>query len=183
VNITTTTDANGNYSFKNLSAGTYVISEKLKDGWVRTVPSIGTYTVTITSGANITGQDFYNFKKGKITGGGWIPVPGDPKATFGLEGKYLDKSNTAQGNTEYQDHSSKLNIKSIQINTVASTMNKKKGVITGLAQVNGAGSYYFEVYVEDNREPGKGKDVFKIYLPDYPYSNGRCSEFWKYTNT
>ena len=51
-------------------------------------------------------------------------------------------------------------------------MDKKKGVITGLAQVNGAGSYPFVVYVEDNAEPGKGTDVFKISLPTYPYSNG-----------
>ncbi|HEY9247295.1 MAG TPA: post-COAP-1 domain-containing protein, partial [Candidatus Methanoperedens sp.] len=173
VNITTTTDTNGNYSFTNLTAGTYIISEKLNDGWVQTTPMTGTYTVTITSGANITGQDFGNFHRGKITGGGWISVPGDPKATYGLEGQYPDSSsNTAQGNVEYQDHALKLKIKSVKVNTVATTIDKKRGVITGLAQVNGAGTYYFEAYVEDNGEPGKGVDVFKISLPIYPYSNG-----------
>ncbi|VVB91156.1 SdrD B-like domain protein [uncultured archaeon] len=172
VSQTTTTDANGNYNFTGLTAGTYTISETMQNGWVQTAPTTGTYTVTITSGAAITGQDFGNFHKGKITGGGWINITGDPKATFGIVGQYPDSSNTAQGNVEYQDHIAKLNIKSIQINTVATTLDKKKGVITGLAQVNGAGSYPFVVYVEDNAEPGKGTDVFKISLPTYPYSNG-----------
>lgn len=172
VSLTTTTDANGNYNFTGLTAGTYTISETLKDDWVQTAPATGTYTVTITSGAVITGQDFGNFHKGKITGGGWISITGDPKATFGIVGQYPDASNTANGSVEYQDHNAGLNIKSIQINTVATTLDKKKGVITGLAQVNGAGSYPFVVYVEDNAEPGKGTDVFSISLPTYPYSNG-----------
>ena len=129
VNITTTTDANGKYSFLNLTNGTYVISETLKDGWVQTAPVTSTYTVTINSGTVVTGQDFGNFHKGKITGIGWIPAD-DQKATFGLVGQYPANSNTAQGNVEVQDHSANLNIKSIQINTVATTVDKKKGVIT-----------------------------------------------------
>lgn len=172
VNITTTTDANGNYSFLNLTNGTYVVSEELKSGWIQTTPSTGTYTVNIISGSNIAGQDFGNFHKGKITGGGWIKITGDPRATFGIVGQYPDNKSVAQGNVEYQDHIANLNIKSIQINTSATTLDKKKGAITGLAQVNGKGSYPFEVYVEDNAEPGKGADVFKITLPTYPYSNG-----------
>ncbi len=172
VSLTTTTDANGNYNFTGLTNGTYTISETMQNGWVQTAPATSTYTVTVTSGAAITGQDFGNFHKGKITGGGWISITGDPKATFGLVGQYPDSSNTAQGNVEYQDHIANLNIKSIQINIVATTLDKKKGVITGLAQVNGAGSYPFVVYVEDNAEPGKGIDVFSISLPTYPYSNG-----------
>ncbi len=163
MNQTTTTDANGNYNFTGLTAGTYTISETLKDSWVQTAPATGTYTVTITSGAVITGQDFGNFHKGKITGGGWINITGDPKATFGIVGQYPDSSNTAQGNVEYQDHIANLNIKSIQINTSATTLDKKKGVITGLAQVNGAGSYPFVVYVEDNAEPGKVL-MYSVYL-------------------
>ena len=110
------------------------------------------------------------FHKGKITGGGWITITGDPKATFGIEGQYQG-SKSAQGNVEYHDHEANLNIKSIQINTVTTTLDNKKGVITGLAQVNDVGSYPFVAYVEDNGEPGKGIDVFKISLPTYPYSN------------
>jgi hypothetical protein len=172
VYITTTTDSNGNYHFTGLTAGTYTISEELKSGWIQTAPAKGNYIVNIISGSNIAGQDFGNFHKGKITGGGWIKITGDPKATFGIVGQYPDNKNTANGNVEYQDHKANLNIKSIQINTVATTWDKKKGVITGLVKVNGAGSYPFEVYVEDNGEPGKGVDVFRINLPTYPYSDG-----------
>lgn len=172
VSITTTTDANGNYSFPGLTAGVYTLTESLQDGWVQTAPTNGTYIVTITSKAVIIGQDFGNFHKGKITGGGWISITGDPKATFGIAGQYPDSKSSAQGNVEYQDHKANLNVKSIQINTVATSLDKKKGTITGLAQVNGNGSYPFVVYVEDNGEPGKDTDVFKIDIPTYPYSNG-----------
>lgn len=171
VNITKATDVNGDYNFKDLTAGTYTITETLKDGWVQTAPTTITFTVKIVSGTVIKGLDFGNFHKGKITGGGWITITGDPKATFGIVGQYPDDKSSAQGNVEYQDHIKSLNIKSIKINTVATTLDKKKGVITGTATVNGAGSYKFEVYVEDNGEPGKN-DVFKISLPGYPYSNG-----------
>ncbi|MCK4827817.1 hypothetical protein KA005_69455 [bacterium] len=178
VDITKTTDTDGNYEFTDLTAGKYVISEKLQDGWVQTWPTTtGTYEVTIVSGTIIKKLDFGNFKKGKITGGGYIPAPDGPKATFGLVGQYPNGKDTAIGNVEYQDHTANLNIKSIQINTVAITMDKTKGVITGLAQVNGAGSYPFEVYIEDNGEPGKGTDVFRINLPTYPYSNGDVLSF------
>lgn len=113
------------------------------------------------------------FHKGKITGGGWISIPGDPKATFGIVGQYPDSKNTAQGDVEYQDHVAGLNIKSTEIDSVATSLDNKKGVITGMAMVNNAGPYSFVVYVEDNGEPGKGVDVFKISVASpTPYTNG-----------
>lgn len=173
VSESTTTDVNGNYQFLGLTAGTYTITETPQDGWVETVPSQNSISVTITSGSDVANQNFGNFHKGKITGGGWISIPkGDTKATFGLVGQYPDSSNTAQGNVEYQDHVANLNVKSTEIDSVATTTDGKIGVITGIAQVNGAGSFPFTVYVEDNGEPGKGVDVFEISLPTYPYSSG-----------
>ncbi len=175
--ITMMTDANGNYSFTNLSDGNYTVGEVIQSGWIQTAPAMSTngtatYQVQISGGNAVTGEDFGNFHKGDITGGGWINITGDPKATFGIVGHYPGGSNTAQGSVQYQDHNASLNIKSIQINTLATTLDKKKGVITGLAQVNGNGSYPFVVYVEDIAEPGVGADVFRISLPTYPYSNG-----------
>lgn len=175
VNLTTITDSNGSYNFTGLTAGTYSISEELKNGWVRTMPAKGTYTANITSGAMIIEQNFGNFHKGKITGGGWISIKGGPKATFGIAGLYLPcksgASCKASGIVEYQDHSAKLNILSININSVATTMNNKIGVITGIAQI-GRVKYPFVVRVEDNGEPGKGVDKFEISIPSYHYSNG-----------
>ncbi len=176
VDITTTTDMIGNYQFMGLTAGKYVISEKLQDGWVQTTPTTGTHTVIITSGAVIKEQDFGNFKKGKINGWGLLGTRASPNAEFNIFGFYPTSFAGAQGTVEVKDHIANLNIKSFQINTVATTIDKKKGVITGLAKVNDAGSYYFEVYVEDNKDPGGGIDVFRISLPDYKppigYSNG-----------
>ncbi len=58
-----TTDANGNYSFTNLSAGNYTVGEVLKSDWKQTAPPTGTYTVIITSaGENVTGRDFGNMQ-------------------------------------------------------------------------------------------------------------------------
>lgn len=103
---------------------------------------------------------------GDINGGGSIPALNDPnaKATFAIgEG----------GNIEYHDHGpAKLNIKSTSITSVVTTTDKTKGSIIGTATVNGAGSYTFILYVEDNGEPGKGVDKFEISLPTYPYLNG-----------
>lgn len=164
VSKTTTTDINGDYNFTGLTLGTYTVSEILQKGWTQATPSTGTYIINITSGANLTGKDFGNFHQGDITGGGSISL-GNKDATFGFVGK-------TKGNIEYQDHSANLNIKSIQINSVATTVNNKIGVITGLAEVNGNGSYPFVVRVEDNGEPGKGVDKFEISLPSYAYLNG-----------
>jgi serine-aspartate repeat-containing protein C/D/E len=75
--ITTTTAADGTYSFPNLADGTYTVAETMQDGWIQTMPSTGTYAVTITSGAVITGQDFGNFKLGGIHGMKFNDLNGD----------------------------------------------------------------------------------------------------------
>jgi Ca2+-binding RTX toxin-like protein len=46
--ISTTTDANGNYSFTNLRPGTYTVAEQLQPGWKQTYPGV---SVTTTSSA------------------------------------------------------------------------------------------------------------------------------------
>ena len=55
------TDTNGVYSFANLTAGTYTVSEKLKLGWVQTT-SPTNYTVVIVSGTFANSKDFGNFQ-------------------------------------------------------------------------------------------------------------------------
>jgi protocatechuate 3,4-dioxygenase beta subunit len=52
---TTTTDANGNYSFTGLYPGTFEVAQVVQSGWVQTQPQSPTfYTITTQSGLNIS---------------------------------------------------------------------------------------------------------------------------------
>jgi serine-aspartate repeat-containing protein C/D/E len=61
---TTTSDAQGNFTFSNLPAGTYVLSEVLPPNFFQTFPGTtgapGTYTITLTTGQTATGFTFLN---------------------------------------------------------------------------------------------------------------------------
>ncbi len=87
---TTTTDANGDYSFADLGPGTYTVEEEVPAGWILTEPAPpGTYTVAATSGQDAAGLDFGNYQLvtysgtvyNDLTGNGTLD-PGDP----GLQG-------------------------------------------------------------------------------------------------
>ena len=58
--ISTTTDSNGNYSFRNLSPGSYTVAEVPQLGWVQTAPESGTYSVMLGTGQVVTGINFAN---------------------------------------------------------------------------------------------------------------------------
>ena len=61
---TATSDAEGNFTFSNLPAGTYVLSEILPPNFFQTFPGTagapGTYTITLTTGQVATGFVFLN---------------------------------------------------------------------------------------------------------------------------
>jgi hypothetical protein len=52
------TDSSGNWSFKDLSAGTYLLRVVQQSGWKRTAPSTGSFSVTLTSGKTATNKRF-----------------------------------------------------------------------------------------------------------------------------
>jgi uncharacterized surface anchored protein len=60
----TTSDASGNFTFANLAAGTYVLSEILPENFFQTFPGTqgapGTYTITLTPEQAATGFMFLN---------------------------------------------------------------------------------------------------------------------------
>lgn len=60
VTLTDTTDVNGNYCFNNLAEGLYTVTEVQQTGWTQTAPTASTYSITITIGQNMTGNDFGN---------------------------------------------------------------------------------------------------------------------------
>ncbi len=67
--LTATTGGNGAYSFSKLAAGTYVLSEVPRPGWLQTLPRSGAYIINLKPGGKRSGCDFGNFK----------PVPKPPK--------------------------------------------------------------------------------------------------------
>src|SRR6185503_17572939 len=72
----TTTAADGSYSFDNLGAGTYFVQETVPTGYTQTGGNSG-YVVIVTSGVNSTGNNFDNFKKGKISGTKYTDITGN----------------------------------------------------------------------------------------------------------
>jgi protocatechuate 3,4-dioxygenase beta subunit len=57
--VSTTTDANGKYTFSGLTDGTYTVREVVPTGWAQT--SVASYTVTVSSTVSSTGNDFGQF--------------------------------------------------------------------------------------------------------------------------
>lgn len=72
----TTTAADGSYSFGNLGPGTYFVQEVVQSGWIQTGGNAG-YTIAATSGLNSTGNNFDNFQKGQITGKKYKDITGN----------------------------------------------------------------------------------------------------------
>jgi uncharacterized repeat protein (TIGR01451 family) len=75
---TTVTDAQGNYSFANLSVGTYGVLELglggSMDGWTQI---FAPQPIALTIGQSSTGNDFGNFRNGSISGHKWNDANGD----------------------------------------------------------------------------------------------------------
>ncbi len=63
---TTTTDANGHYSFSNLPDGTYSVEQIITKGWSQISPDFR--KVVITNGSSKTDANFYDVKKQEVKG-------------------------------------------------------------------------------------------------------------------
>jgi hypothetical protein len=64
VDLTTSTDANGEYAFTNLMPGTYAVTETPQNGWSQTTAD--PVAIELTSGENVTDVDFGNVALGTI---------------------------------------------------------------------------------------------------------------------
>ena len=73
----TTTDAGGRYAFGGLANGTYYVREVLPTGWRRTLPTANAYTVALTTGTVVEGQDFGNTQSARISGQVFRDADGD----------------------------------------------------------------------------------------------------------
>jgi hypothetical protein len=178
---------NGQFNLSNVIFGTYTIVEKtppagyIADPDSRSVtvsgsepnPVIGTQGID-DDVADVNERDFHNTitrpcdpagEGCKVTGWGLLGPKNNPEKQFKIfaYSKFLPS-----GTVEVKDNVKGLTIKSIQINSVTTVIGTpKNGTITGLATVNGAGSYSFTVNVVDAADPGAGQDTFSISLPGY----------------
>lgn len=100
--FSTITDANGNYCFNNLPAGTYTVSEVNQPNWRQIFPAVtGNHTVILLPGQNVTNINFSNVeditvqlgsicgvKFNDINGNGVMDLnePGLPNWQFNLTG-------------------------------------------------------------------------------------------------
>ena len=140
---------------------------------------IATTTITMTSGANVSGRIWAingavtlinnaitacaGTTGGEpllprtcndfITGGGSIKGKSHTIATFGISGG--KKNGQFWGNLSFNDHGKNgLKVKSTSV-TAYVVINELTRQIEGIANINGKGSFTYKVIVTDNGEPGR----------------------------
>lgn len=142
---------------------------------------IANTTITMTSGANVSGRmlalngavtmvtDTIATCAGSggtvppkpckdfVTGGGWIKGPSGGKATFGVSGGI--KNGEFWGQLSYKDHGRNgVKVKSTAV-TGYVVIDPVTRLIEGTARVNGHGSFTYQVVVVDNGEPGRNDSL------------------------
>jgi hypothetical protein len=96
----------------------------------------------------------------KVTYGGWITTAAGDQATFG------GNVNEVKGSLEYQDHGPSTDV-NVHSKTVTSGFCVSDAfaaaTITGIATVDGEGSYEYTLDLVDSGEPGRA-DLFRLRL-------------------
>jgi hypothetical protein len=106
----------------------------------------------------------------KITNGGWIIASNGDKSSFGGNAK-VDLDGNVSGNEEYQDHgpAQPMNLNGNVLVVICTSTTQ--ATIYGQATIDGTGSFFYRLNVEDNAEPGKDADKYWI-LVDNGYDSG-----------
>jgi hypothetical protein len=96
---------------------------------------------------------------------------GDP-ASF--DGDAAATATDVRGEQEYHDRgpAANVNVKSTSLEALVCSSDRKRATIFGKATINGAGSFYFKIEVQDLGEPGAGIDTYRILL-SHGYDSGR----------
>jgi len=100
-------------------------------------------------------------RAGKVTGGGQIGQIGSTNWSFDVQ---PDGNGGFKGNLNYKDKTNNIDVNSTSITFVSILIDNAHATVEGTATVNGASGYTFRLDVEDNGEPGKGNDRFRIRL-------------------
>jgi hypothetical protein len=97
------------------------------------------------------------------TGGGWVKPPPN-KGTFGFVAGYKNGGENPRGNFEYHDHTSDTNVHAQDVLYYNCGEFDNSRVFGGHALVDHNSGYCYQVYVQDNGEPGKDTDYFAMWL-------------------
>ncbi len=135
-----TTAANHTYTMESPVTGFNVVTTIDHEG----VTSMATSTAIVG-------------RAGKVTGGGQI----GHGRSFAFEVQ-PDQNNKFRGNLSYRDNNNNIRLTSTSITFVSILSDNKHATFNGTATVNGTSGYTFRVDAEDNGEPGKGVDRFRI---------------------
>lgn len=96
----------------------------------------------------------------KVTYGGWITTAAGDKATFG------GNVNEVKGKLEFQDHgpATNINVHSMRVTSGFCISDAfAAATITGVATIDGQGSYEYTLDLVDAGEPGRA-DLFRLRL-------------------
>jgi hypothetical protein len=109
---------------------------------------------------------------GKVTGGGFI-LDGTVNHSFGFNVHYDDNGNaTMKSQLQFVADDGTVNYHGNGVSSLVITGNKAE--FTGSGLLNGKEGYSYTVKVEDNGNPGQGKDTFSIEITSnsltYEYS-------------
>ncbi|HKP88982.1 MAG TPA: SdrD B-like domain-containing protein [Thermoleophilaceae bacterium] len=110
---TTTTDADGSYSFGDLDPGTYTVTVDEPSGWTCSAPAGCEHDVTVGSGGNAGGRDFGDYRKVGVAGTSYedrdadgtrdAGEPGNGARTIELEPGDLTTTTDSNGNYSFDD--------------------------------------------------------------------------------
>lgn len=124
-----------------------------------------TLTVTDNDGQTASTERFIEVTDGgpkpgeqKVTGGGWIPVPGG-QGNFGFNAK--KKAMSTSGHLNYDDKAGQMKIQTTAVNSLSITGNR--ATFSGPCTVNKASGFTCTVDVIDNGEPGSS-DFFRVQV-------------------
>ena len=108
----------------------------------------------------------------KISDGGSIIALNGDVATFGGNAK-VSSAGIATGNQEYQDHGplQPITVNTIDVTAVTCSDDRTKASLFGHATVDGAGSFEYQIDLQDNGEPGI-EDTYRIFIPGAAYESG-----------
>ncbi len=97
------------------------------------------------------------------TGGGWVKPPPN-KGTFGFVAGYENGQSSPSGNFTYNDHTYGFDLNATDVLYYHCGPYDNSRVFGGDAVVNNQTGYCYQVYAQDNGEPGDGVDYYSVFI-------------------